>query len=166
MRPGKIKEKREREKLELFGIWSMVWNNFQSSPPPLKKKERGKQEEEWGGHGCLVRSVKQWWTASDGKSIKKNPQNSKKIKSGVCRNGLETFVDPTVVDGHIYLLFIRKKEKKEKRTNRACMQKQQRHERSRSIVSFPYWAAFPHFHSNGGSRVLIRMNRYIFSDEN
>lgn len=99
----------------------MVWNNFQSSPPPPKKRKRGKQEEEWGGHGCLVRSVKQWWTASDGKSIKKNPQNSKKIKSGVCRNGLETFVDPTVVDGHIYLLFIRKKEKKKRGpTERVC----------------------------------------------
>lgn len=34
---------------------------------------------------------------------KKKRVREREIKSGVCRNRLETFVDPTVVDVHIYL---------------------------------------------------------------
>ena len=83
-------------------------------------KGEGNIEREGGRRmdtGCLVRSVKQWWTVGDGKSIKnpskketkkkklaqKRRESEREIKSGVCRNRLETFVDPTVVDVHIYL---------------------------------------------------------------
>ncbi len=102
-----------RTKLELWhlvdSVFSVAWNAVFNGGG---KEEGGRRMD----MGCLVRSVKQWWTVGDGKSIKiprkkkqiqnlpkKRRESEREIKSGVCRNRLETFVDPTVVDVHIYL---------------------------------------------------------------
>ncbi len=97
--------RREREKLEL---WHLVDSeHFQ---------ERG---ERWGELGWTWLFGPFCQTVMDGRrwEIDKNPSEKKRkkkllpkirrrggeIKSGVCRNRLETFVDPTVVDVRIYL---------------------------------------------------------------
>jgi hypothetical protein len=65
------------------------------------------------------------------------------IKSGVCRNRLETFVDPTVVDVRIYLRAWRNNTTTTTTGREPC------------VLVRPYWT-FPYFHSDGGFGVLIR----------
>jgi hypothetical protein len=113
--------------------------------------------ERWGELGWTWLFGPFCQTVMDGRrwEIDKNPSEKEKkllpkirrrrgeIKSGVCRNRLETFVDPTVVDVRIYLRAWRNNTTTTTTGREPC------------VLVRPYWT-FPYFHSDGGFGVLIR----------